>query len=115
MDKKSKEFLKSFFIPDYVVSLLELYGFSCLVDLESIDANTIQDIEQHVREGLFQSLVDFASKQTREKYLGFNVLNVTCYSIKPMDKKKLLSVGNDARDLAKKTKTLEKEAVGSST
>lgn len=113
MDEKSKKFIKSYFVPDYAVLLLELYGFSCLTDLESIDQNIIQDIEHHVRTGLFQSLVDFACKNAREKYLGFNVLDVSCYSIKPMDKKKLLLVGTNARDIAKKMNMTEK-AMGSS-
>lgn len=105
MDKAVIDLLKAQLVPEYVIRLLELYGFSCAKDLVSVDEELIGDIEEHVRDGRFSSMVDFSSKSVREKYLGFNVFDVSSYMIKPLDKKKLLKVSAAARDRSKAFET----------
>lgn len=98
MDEKTKGFLKTKLIPDHVCLLLELYGIVYLQDLEAWDETDIQEIEKSIRDGTFSSQVDFNFKSNRVKYLGLDMADISKFSFRPFDKKKLMVLGAAARE-----------------
>lgn len=61
-------------IPSYLGELLRLMGVVSLADLLEIDGDFIDDIEKQVRDGNFNSQVDFESTQNKLKYILWNQL-----------------------------------------
>ena len=93
MNEDAKKFCTTNLLPDFVCSLLELYGISFIEDLVGFGQEDITEIERNVREGNFGGHVDFESKSNRIKYLGFDVTDLKSFLFRPIDKKKLLSIG----------------------
>lgn len=101
MDHKTKKFLQDQLIPDYASLLLELYSISYIQDLVAVDEDTLQEIEQNVRDGSFGGHTDFSSKADRIKYLGFPTSDSKQFSFRPLVKKKLLLISTAAAEALK--------------
>lgn len=98
METTTRKFLDDLMMPDYSVTLLELYGITHIEDLLGFDADSITELEERVRDRtIFGGEIDFESKQLRKKYLGFEVAEVGQFSFRPIVKKKLLLLSAKAK------------------
>lgn len=86
------EFLDSQRIPKHLQEILKLAGVFCVVDILEVDEELIDDIEHQVREGGFKSQVNLESRQAKMKYFGVDSINLENFTLRPLDRKKLLKL-----------------------
>lgn len=109
MELEAKTILTKVGLPVHVALLLELYGIRTLSDLSSLDSTIIEDVENCVKNGTFEAIVDLEDKSNRLKFLGFDYKSLTSFKFQPMDLRKLLKVSGLAqKELEKLTKEIEK-------
>lgn len=93
MEIQTRELLKKKLVPEYAINLLHLHGVAHVQDLENFGDEDIEHIEKCVRDGSFGKMVDFSSREIRMKYLGIDFLDLTEFSFRFLDMKKLKSIG----------------------
>lgn len=93
-----EDFLSSKNIPKYVQCLLKLSGVNSIADLVDIDAEFVDEIEKTVRDGGFSNQIDFTLRPAQLKYLGGEYANIQEYKFRLMDRKKLLTISESAKN-----------------
>lgn len=92
-----EDFLTSINIPKYMQNLLKLAGVISISDLVEVDESFINEIEKQVRDGEFSNQADFSLRQNQLKYFGGEYTNTEHYKFRLMDRKKLLTVSESAK------------------
>lgn len=82
-------------LPDYVLLLLGLYGVRTLKDLKEFSSEDVDEIIQLVRSRSFGG-IELSSRLVKMKYLGGEYPDLTLFTFKPMDKKKLNRISESA-------------------
>lgn len=72
-------------------------GIDNITDLEEFTEEFLDDIENRVRTDGFKAFVDFDSKAVREAYFGMNLGSYKEFTFRPLDRTKLLRLGNAAK------------------
>lgn len=109
MEPEAKSILTQAGLPAHVALLLELYGIRTISDLASLDSTILEDVENCVKNGTFEAIVDLEDKPTRLQYLGFDYKSLASFKFQPMDMRKLLKVpGLAQEELNKLSEAIEK-------
>lgn len=98
MESDAKAILAQVGLPGHVGLVLELYGIRTVADCASLDKSTIEDVENCVKDGTFEAIVDLEDKATRLQYLGFDYKSLATFKFQPMDMRKLLKVPGLAQE-----------------
>jgi hypothetical protein len=92
MDEDAKSILDALKIPEHLKQLLSLYGISSVEDLKEINSESLNHMQQLIRDDGFRGIVSFEVKATRLQYLGFDVTDFKQFLFRPLDAKKLLTI-----------------------
>lgn len=98
-------------LPDNIGLLLELFGIRTVSDLSTLDAALIEDVENSVKNGTFEAIVDLEDRENRLKYLGYDYKSLNLFKFQPMDTRKLLRVAPLATEALTKLEETTKRVV----
>lgn len=99
METTTRKFLLEANLPEYAITLLELYGVSHVSDLIGFGREEIAELELKVRDrSIFPGNIDFEAKSSRKKYLGFDYSLPEQFGFSPLVKKKLLLLDTRAAE-----------------
>lgn len=110
ISEAAKSILTQAGLTDNIAMLLELYGIRTLNDLTTLDYTIIEDVENSVKNGTFEAIVDLEDKNTRLKFLGYDYKSLNLFKFQPMDTRKLLKVSALAQEALNKLEEDKKES-----
>lgn len=97
LDAQVREFLSENLITSHIQLLLEFYGVSSMQDLCEFEEEDIKKIEDLVRDGTLSRHKDLDSSDNRRAYLGFDYNDLKSFSLRPIDRKRLMLLNFKAK------------------
>jgi len=96
MDKHCRSVLKSL-DGEHLSHILELYGINTINDMSQMSESTPDEIEQWVRDGKYEGMIDAESKEVRVKFFLHDFKKMHLFNFKVFDMNKLKKLGELAR------------------
>lgn len=97
LEESVRDFLNENLITSHIQLLLEFYGVSNMQDLCEFEEDDIKKLEDLVRDGTLSRHMNMDLSENRRKYLGFDYNDLKSFSLRPIDRKRLMLLNFKAK------------------